>query len=111
MMTKIDDVLKEIWDSLTAEQKEQIKACKTPGELMAYMGKAGIKLPDEVLDAVAGGYVFWNDQDQFEAIRDSDGEVMGTFGTLKDAMDYADNHNQSRQMISWDVLKFIRRQK
>ena len=49
---------KELYDTLTDEQKEKVKACKTPEELMALMGETGAELPDELLDEVAGGG-FW----------------------------------------------------
>ena len=45
----------EILNGFTEEQKEKAKACKTPEELMAFLGKLGAALPDELLDAVAGG--------------------------------------------------------
>ncbi len=52
---KLEELLKSIWDSLTDEQKKQAKACKSEAELLELAGKAGIELPDEALDAVAGG--------------------------------------------------------
>ena len=52
---KLEAALKGIWDSLTDEQKEKAKNCKTMDELTALAAKEGIELPDEVLDAVAGG--------------------------------------------------------
>ena len=55
MDVKMDAALKGIWDSLTDEQKEKAKNCKTMDELTALAAKEGIELPDEVLDAVAGG--------------------------------------------------------
>ena len=51
----------ELLKGLTEEQKEKAKACKTPEELMAFLGKLGAALPDELLDAVAGGVT----QDEF----------------------------------------------
>ena len=53
---KLNAALKGIWESLTDEQKEKAKQCKTMDELTAFAGKEGIELSDEVLDAVAGGY-------------------------------------------------------
>ncbi|MBR4442398.1 MAG: hypothetical protein IKS52_03920 [Clostridia bacterium] len=53
---KLQGVLKEIFDSLTDEQKEKAKQCRTMDELMELAGKEGIELPDEALDQVAGGY-------------------------------------------------------
>ena len=52
---KLAEALQGIWDSLTDEQKEKAKACKTMDELTVLAGKEGIELPDELLDAVAGG--------------------------------------------------------
>ena len=67
---KLSEMLKTVWDSLTDEQKEKAKECKTADELLKFAGEEGIELPDEVLDAVAGGalvkitdkygYVTWN---------------------------------------------------
>ena len=47
--------LKGVYDSLTDEQKEKAKQCKTMDELMTFAGEEGLELPDEVLDSVAGG--------------------------------------------------------
>ena len=55
MDEKMNAALKGIYDSLTDEQKEKAKACKTMDELTALAAKDGIELPDEALDAVAGG--------------------------------------------------------
>lgn len=49
------ETLKKIYDSLTDEQKEKAKAFKTTDELLTFAGKEGIELPEEVLNAVAGG--------------------------------------------------------
>ena len=54
---KLNAALKGIYDNLTDEQKAKAKACKTMDELTALAGKEGIELPDEVLDAAAGGWV------------------------------------------------------
>ena len=55
MDDKLNKILKGIYDNLTDEQKAKAKACKTMEELTELAGKEGIELPDEVLDAVAGG--------------------------------------------------------
>ena len=55
MDDKLNAALKGIYDSLTDEQKEKSKQCKTMDELTALAAKEGIELPDEVLDTVAGG--------------------------------------------------------
>ena len=55
MDEKMKEVMKGIYDNLTDEQKEKAKACKTTDEMMALAGEWGLELPDEALDAVAGG--------------------------------------------------------
>ena len=55
MDDKLNAALKGIWESLTDEQKEKAKTCKSWDELTALAGKEGIELSDEVLDAIAGG--------------------------------------------------------
>ena len=46
---------RELFDSLTDEQKEKAKACKDVKELSALLGELDIALSDEQLDQVAGG--------------------------------------------------------
>ena len=55
MDEKMNDVLKGIYDSLTEEQKEKVKNLKTVEEMTEFAAKEGIEIPDDVLDAVAGG--------------------------------------------------------
>ena len=50
-----NEMLSKVWDSLTDEQKEKAKGCKTNEELLKFAGEEGIELPDEALDAVSGG--------------------------------------------------------
>ncbi len=71
--SKLNETLKGLWDSLTEEQKEKAKACKTMDELTALAGSMGVELPDEMrlienagmllnddeLDKVAGGAGNW----------------------------------------------------
>ena len=63
--------MNEIWnglyENLTDEQKEKAKACKTVDELMALAGEWGIELPDEALEAVAGG------EPLFDSCQDKEG--------------------------------------
>ena len=56
MDEKMKKLIEGIYESLTDEQKEKAKACKTMDELMAFMDQEGLELPDEMLDAVAGGF-------------------------------------------------------
>ena len=53
---KRSEYLKNVSDSLTEEQKEKAKACKTVEELTEMLTEAGVELSDELLDAVAGGW-------------------------------------------------------
>ena len=55
MDEKLNAAIRCINDSLTDEQKDKAKNCKTLDELKLVAGKEGMELPDEVLDAVAGG--------------------------------------------------------
>ena len=47
--------LKKIYEGLTDEQKAKVRECKTVEEITALAEKEGIELPDEALDAIAGG--------------------------------------------------------
>ena len=51
----LEAVMERFCNNLTDEQKEKAKQCKNMGELMELAGKEGMELPDEALDAVAGG--------------------------------------------------------
>ena len=78
MDEKLKKELLEIYDSLTDEQKEKVKECKTMEEVSAFAAEEGIELPDEMLDDVAGGYVHKNGL-TYEVINDETGNVMETF--------------------------------
>ena len=56
MNEKLNKALEKILNALTDEQKEKAKACKTLDGLMALLGKEKLELPDELVDAVAGGH-------------------------------------------------------
>ena len=55
MDNKMKEIMDSVYENLTDEQKEKAKQCKTMDELMALAGEWGIELPDEAMDAVAGG--------------------------------------------------------
>ncbi len=55
--SELNKALEGLWESLTDEQKEKAKACKSMDELTALAGQMGVELPDELLDSVAGGVV------------------------------------------------------
>ena len=52
---KLRKLLEGIYDSLTDEQKEKVRACKSDKELRALLSAEGVELPDEMLDEVSGG--------------------------------------------------------
>ena len=64
---KMTAVLKSVYETLSDEQKEKAKACKTTEELMAFVAKEGFELPDEALEAVAGG------EPLFDSCQDKEG--------------------------------------
>lgn len=43
------------FEGLTTQQKEKVKACKTPEEVLALAKEEGIKLTDAQLDDISGG--------------------------------------------------------
>ncbi len=55
MDEKLKAALKGVCDGLSDELKEKARACKTMDELTKLAAKEGVELPDEALDAVAGG--------------------------------------------------------
>ena len=55
----MDDKIKELLAGLPAELQEQLKGASTQEEAMAILEASAIQLPDEVLEAVAGG-VDWD---------------------------------------------------
>ena len=59
--------------ALSEEFLNSLAACKTADELRAAIEDAGIELPDEVLDAVAGG-TGETDDESYEKYNTLDGE-------------------------------------
>ncbi len=58
---KLNELLNKALASLTEEQKEKAKACKTTKELIDFLAETGVELPDEALDMVAGGRIIIED--------------------------------------------------
>ncbi len=115
MDPELQDTLAGIWDSLTEAQKEKAKACESPAQLMKLAAEEGVELPDEMLDAVAGGYLYRTYQDSFnprkdryEVIRDSDGEILARDLSLQSAEKRAAAERQSVSVISADYLEYIK---
>ncbi len=114
---KLQEALKGIWDSLTDEQKEKAKACKSMDELTALAGKEGVELPDEVLDAIAGGYIYhWGIHSSlgWYGIDDYTGAPIYTTQYEGYAKQWASSTGNSLNEISkeeWDYLKEHPRQR
>ena len=110
----MDDALKatltELWASLTDEQKAKAEACTTMEELLAFAGEEKIELPDDLMDEVAGGYVYYSmEEKHFEVIDDWSGDVMATnFGTYEEAEAKAQELRQSTESIGWDKVQKLR---
>ena len=51
-----------IFEELSSELQEKVKACETPDELLALASDEGYELLEEELDAVSGGkwHPCWN---------------------------------------------------
>ena len=49
-------------DNLSADLQKKLKECKTVEELVAVASDAGVELPDEVLQSVAGGKLYGEDE-------------------------------------------------
>ncbi|MBO4915304.1 MAG: hypothetical protein J5449_08875 [Oscillospiraceae bacterium] len=54
-MNELNKALEAMWESLSDEQKARAKQCRSMDELTALAGEIGVELPNEILDAVAGG--------------------------------------------------------
>ncbi len=46
----------EVLNGISDELRKKAKACKSPEELAALLGEAGVELPGGLLDNVVGGY-------------------------------------------------------
>ena len=104
---KIAEVLKGIYDSLTDEQKEKAKKCKTMDELLKLAGEEGIELPDEVLDAAAGGVVVDIKDGTWSAF-DDDGEYLGNRWGKEAAQELAKQNGASTAETDYNGLQRIR---
>ena len=55
MDEKMKEMMNGVIEKLNDEQKEKVKQCKTVDEFMALAGEWGMEIPDDMVDAVAGG--------------------------------------------------------
>lgn len=71
-------------------------------------------LDDELIDGIAGGYIFNSDElNVFPASKpweviDGNGEVIARFESVNAAIDFAKQHGQSPQRLYWHELKKLR---
>lgn len=107
---QLPQVLIELWDSLTDEQKEKAKACTSFEELVECAGEEGIELPLEMLDGVAGGYTFYDEASHtYQVINDDTGDVMsGGYLYLDNAQTNARYQRQKTDLITWAQLDALR---
>ena len=116
--SKLSEALLGVYDSLTDEQKAKVKACKSAEEVMQLAADESIELPDEVLDAVSGGYLFRTQRgktatgdpnDTFDVINDKTGEVMegGILGR-GNAEARARALGQSADTVQWTYVDHLR---
>ncbi len=52
-----EEKLRQLFDSLNDDQKEKIKKCKTPEEVLELIKRAGLELSDEALELISAGTV------------------------------------------------------
>ena len=110
---KLEELLKDIWGSLTDEQKEKMKERKSWDEMMSYAGKENIELPDELLDAVSGGYILpeYNEQEDrwtYFVINDNNGNQEGGYYVLEWAQDAAREKGFSTDFITHEEYHNLR---
>ena len=67
---KLANAIKSVYDSLTDEQRKKAKACETQDELLAFLGREGVELQDDLLDNVSGGLWPMSSDDWPEGIFD-----------------------------------------
>ena len=110
---ELNAALIKIWDSLTDEQKDNLVKCETTEQVLEFAGAEGIELPDEVMKAVSGGYLF-NEHGSggIDVLDDTTYEVLEKITFNNSAVDHwelarqaADRHGVSRErIIGWDEL-------
>ena len=74
---KLFALLRNTFHTMTDEQKEKVKACKDLNELITLLGEMGVELPDELLDAVAGGVIYRLHEHIYRNGQEIIGRVLG----------------------------------
>lgn len=107
--TQLNDTLKDIWFSLTDEQKERASACSTMDELLAFAGEEKIELPDDFVEGVAGGWLHYNfDTGEYEILNDKTTDVMDSVNGYYAARDRAIELGQSAEKVYEADLQAMR---
>ena len=52
-----EEKLRQLFDSLSDDQKEKIKKCKTPEEVLELIKSEGLELSDEAMEMISAGIV------------------------------------------------------
>ncbi len=109
---ELNKLLEELWDSLTDEQKEKAKSCKSIDEFMKLTGEEKIELPDEMLDAVSGGYLYRSNDPRtkmpWQVLDPYSGDVITSFATYDEAYEYADKNHYGTTIVTWDEIQKAR---
>ena len=109
----MDDNVQELWESLTDAQRETVKNWSY-ADLLKFARANGIKIPDELLDSVTGGYVYDTHPGDFwiaprwEVIDDVTGDVLKKDLREAEAKQAAKELGQSAETIQWATLSYIR---
>ena len=75
---EMNEIVEKFIGCLTDEQKEKAMSCENMDEFMKLAGEWGVELPDEIVEAVAGGYIYKVYPDMWKVINDYCGSVMCT---------------------------------
>ncbi len=105
-----------IWSSLTDEQKDKARACKSMDELRLLAGEEGIELADELLDSIAGGYItpLGNKNPGYAVVDDNTGATIDIVynsdrGIARDrAKNIARENNQSDRALTLGDINRLR---
>ena len=114
----IEEMLREVYGSLTEEQKKQVMDCSDPDHLLELAAEWGIELPDEVLKAVSGGYLY-SDTDfethtrYWQVVDENDkGRIVsGPYYDLTKAESEARSRHLSTDTIGYHQLKKLQGRK
>ena len=111
---KYAKLLDGVFEKLTDEQREKALECKDADALLKMLNDEGVELPDELLDAVAGGAIYYSSWRGWEVYEDGTLKLLARVGTdaawnqwnaKAYARNYALNHGQSGEELKTDPLK------